>query len=234
MQATTSSIHGRLQPDALLRYRRVLAVVAHPDDESFGLGALLSAFTQRHNFAGVLCFTHGEASTLVGGDGDLHAIRAQELENAAMELGVAWVRMLDHPDGQLAAVPLDTLRGEVTAAIDQVDADILLAFGSGGVTGHPDHVRATEAAVTAARSRGLPMIVWTLPEDVARTLNSEFRTMFESRCATDILEPVVVDRNLQLRAVARHRSQSTHNPVLRRRLELQGDKEWIRILEAAP
>lgn len=232
MPATRSSTRGELPSRALMRYRRLLAVVAHPDDESFGLGALLSAFVQRDNFAGVLCFTHGEASTLGDGDNDLHAIRARELRDAANELGIAWVRLLDHPDGQLAAVPLDTLREEVTAAIDDVRADVVLVFGNGGVTGHPDHVRATEAAVAAAHKTGLPVVAWTLSEDVARSLNSEFGTMFEGRCATDILEAVTVDREAQLRAIAQHRTQTKHNPVLWRRLELEGDQEWIRIMEA--
>jgi len=154
-----------------------------------------------------------------------------QLEVAAQELGIEWVRLLDYPDGQLAAVPLHTLRDDVIAAIDEVDPDVLLVFGHGGVTGHPDHVRATEAAVAAAQRNGLPVVAWRLAEHVARTLNREFGSTFEARCGTDILEPLIVDRQSQLQAVALHRSQSEHNPVLWRRLELQGDEEWIRTLE---
>lgn len=216
-------------PSQLARFRRVLAVVAHPDDESFGLGALLSAVTQRHAFAAVLCFTHGEASTL--GDGDLHAVRACELEAAAAELGVAWVRLLDHPDGRLDAVPLATLCDEATAAIDDVDADAVLAFSRGGITGHPDHIRATEAAIAAARTRALPVVTWTLSDDVARSLNAQFGTTFEGSSAADTAEALTVDRELQRRAIVRHASQSAHNPVLSRRLELQGDREWIVVLD---
>lgn len=229
----TAALHrrGRLPLGALASYRRVLAVVAHPDDESFGLGAVLSALTQARRFAAVLCFTHGEASTL-GEDGvDLQRVRAGELEAAAKELGVETVRLLDYPDGQLAAIPLGVLRDDVTRAIDDIRADSLLVFGSGGVTGHPDHVKATEAAVAAARDRGLPVVAWTLTEDVARALNAEFGTMFEGRCTNDVLESLTVDRKQQLRAIAQHRSQSAHNPVLWRRLELQGDQEWLRVLE---
>jgi LmbE family N-acetylglucosaminyl deacetylase len=40
-----------------------MAVVAHPDDESFGLGALLSELTGVGVEVEVVCFTHGEAST---------------------------------------------------------------------------------------------------------------------------------------------------------------------------
>ena len=52
----------------------VLAVCAHLDDESFGLGAVLSAFADRGVRTSVLCLTHGEASTLGADVGDLHVI----------------------------------------------------------------------------------------------------------------------------------------------------------------
>jgi len=37
----------------------VLAVVAHPDDESFGLGAVLASFAETGARVSVLCFTRG-------------------------------------------------------------------------------------------------------------------------------------------------------------------------------
>src|SRR6266571_6027002 len=51
----------------------VLAVVAHPDDESFGLGAVLAAFVDAGARVAVLCLTHGELSTVHGVEGDLSA-----------------------------------------------------------------------------------------------------------------------------------------------------------------
>jgi hypothetical protein len=55
----------------LPRLARVLAVCAHPDDESFGLGAVLAAFTGAGAESSMLCFTHGEASTLQLAFGDI-------------------------------------------------------------------------------------------------------------------------------------------------------------------
>ena len=73
--------------DELPAWSSVLAVVAHPDDESFGLGAVLSAFIEQGATAAVLCFTRGEASTLGPRTEDLSAIRANELTAAAHVLG---------------------------------------------------------------------------------------------------------------------------------------------------
>jgi hypothetical protein len=45
-------------------WRQALVVVAHPDDETFGLGAVADRFAAGATAVHVLCFTHGEASTL--------------------------------------------------------------------------------------------------------------------------------------------------------------------------
>lgn len=60
-----------LQAGALPAWPSVVAVVAHPDDESFGLGAILDSFARSGAAVSVLCLTHGEASTLHGVSGDL-------------------------------------------------------------------------------------------------------------------------------------------------------------------
>ena len=60
-----------VHPSQLPTWASVLAVVAHPDDESFGLGAVIDAFRRQGTVVTVLCFTQGEASTVHGVPGDL-------------------------------------------------------------------------------------------------------------------------------------------------------------------
>ena len=83
---------------ALPAWGSILVVVAHPDDETFGLGAVIDAMTSAGSAVHVLCFTRGEASTLNERDADLSAARAEELRHASAELGVASVTLLDYPD----------------------------------------------------------------------------------------------------------------------------------------
>jgi len=208
----------------------VLAVCAHPDDESFGLGAALAAFAVRGTPTAVLCLTHGAASALGTSRGDLHQIRAAELASAAAELGVGDVELLDYPDGALAHESAERLSGHVQQAAARANASLLLVFDEGGITGHPDHQQATRAASLFARRARLPVLAWAVEHRVAATLNSEFGTSFIGRTADQIDCSIEADRRLQLSAIPCHASQAQDNPVLWRRLELQGNREVFRWL----
>nr|WP_163756671.1 PIG-L deacetylase family protein [Mycobacterium botniense] len=208
----------------------MLAVVAHPDDESFGLGAVLSSFAERGARLAVLCLTRGEASTLHGVAGDLSEIRARELAAAAEVLGVSTVELLSYPDGHLSETPADELSVPVVDFARKVGADGVLAFDSNGVTGHPDHQRATAAARAAALDLDLPVLGWTLPSAVADTLNHEYHTSFAGYPSTHIDLVIPVDRHQQYRAVRCHPSQALPTSVLWRRLELLGPHEHLRRL----
>ncbi len=210
-------------------WRSVLAVVAHPDDESFGLGAVLAAFAEDAQVA-VLCFTHGEASTVHGVEGDLERLRAAELVAAGRVLGLESVTLLDHPDGALAASPSSVLSAAVVAAAERVGAEGLVTFDESGITGHPDHVAATAAALEAAVHLELPVLAWTVPVEVAERLNAELGAAFVGCPASALDLQVTVDRGRQRNAIACHRSQAVPGSVLWRRLELLGDTEHLRWL----
>lgn len=223
--------HGNVEEllSPLHRLRSVLAVVAHPDDESFGLGAILDAFVVAGARSSLLCFTAGEGSTLHARP-DLGRIRADELAAAARALGLSSVRLLDHPDGGLEHVALGVLVEEIHREATITGADGLLVFDAEGITGHPDHRRATEAALAAATTDRLPVLGWALPDRVAAQLNDEFGTAFRGRSRDEIDIVVDVARDRQFDAIARHRSQSVDNPVVWRRLELLDGLEHLRWL----
>ncbi len=208
--------------------RRLVAVCAHPDDESFGLGAVLAAFAAAGTEIALLCFTRGEASALGMDAGDLAVVRTRELAAATAVLGIGDVTPLDYPDGGLADLPLEALAAQVAPVA--AGADALLVFDEGGITGHPDHMRATAAACAVAERTGLPVYAWAIPLDVATTLNAEFGATFGGREIATLDRCLPVDRESQMRAIACHRSQSGDNPVLWRRLDLMGDREYLRVL----
>lgn len=211
-------------------WRSVVAVVAHPDDESFALGAILAAFAETGARVSVLCLTRGEASTLHGVPGDLGKLRTEELTAAAAALGLHTVALLAYPDGHLPEVDLDQLATHVVTAAQEVDADGLIGFDLNGVTGHPDHARATMAALDAAETLNLPVLGWTVPATVAQQLREELGAPFDGHTETEIDLVVPVDRALQLKAVGCHPSQAVPGSVMWRRIELLGDHEHLRWL----
>ena len=215
---------------ALPPWGRTLVVVAHPDDESFGLGGVIDALVSAGSSVSVLCLTAGEASTLHAEDEvELTLVRAAELELAAERLGVVSTTLLRHPDGELSDRIPDLL-ASVREAVDVEAPDGLLVFGSGnGVTGHPDHEAATSAAFAVAGERGLPVIEWCLPTDVADALNAELGAAFVGHDPDTLPITVRVDRDRQRRAIDAHASQAVPGSVLWRRLELLGDLEHLRL-----
>jgi len=213
---------------ALPAWSSVLAVVAHPDDESFGLGAVLSAFIDAGSKVSVLCFTRGEASTLRGVEGDLATIRAHELQEAAKELGITDVRLEAYPDGGLCDVDFNLLDKDTRQFVARVNPDGLVTFDPTGVTGHPDHQRATEVAAKVAFDWGIGLLGWTVPDAVAQTLNEEFGSTFSGHQPNEIDIAFTVDRGRQRKAVDCHPSQAVPGSVLWRRLELLGDREHLR------
>jgi LmbE family N-acetylglucosaminyl deacetylase len=211
----------------------VLVVCAHPDDESFGLGAVLAAFVDQGARTAVLCFTRGEASTLHAAEGDLATVRSREFAQAAAVLGVSRSELLDYPDGHLADQSLSEITAHVVRMVKEVGADLLLTFDEGGITGHLDHEQATHAAVASGTSCGVPVLAWVLADEVASALNSEFGSEFLGRCDDQLDFRVPIDRTLQSEAITCHVSQSASNPVLRRRLQLSGEVEQLRWLTPA-
>ena len=96
----------------------MLVVMAHPDDASYGLGAILDAFVFAGAKVEILCLTHGQAWTLEGAPGDLAALRGAELASAVDVLGPARAEMADCPDGALSEAGQARLVQEVIAAAD--------------------------------------------------------------------------------------------------------------------
>lgn len=85
---------------------RLLVVVAHPDDESFGCGSLIALAAGGGAAVTVCCATRGEAGEPAPGSGvdadALPAVREQELRDAADLLGASEVVLLDFVDSGMA------------------------------------------------------------------------------------------------------------------------------------
>jgi len=141
----------------------LVAVLAHPDDESFGMGGTLALYASRGVDVYLVCATRGE----VGGVDDLKGfasiaeLREAELRCAAGHLGLKGVHFLDYrdsgmdgsPDNQhpnaLAAQPLDEVADKVAHNIRELHPQVVLTFDPIGGYRHPDHIAIHKATVRA-------------------------------------------------------------------------------------
>ena len=153
----------------------VLAIFAHPDDESLACGGTLARLADAGVRTVVMCASRGEAGsisdpTLVP-DGDLGRARERELRDAAAVLGVSEVIVMNHPDGDLRWDHVPQLHDEIVAAIRRCRPDAVITFAEDGLYWHLDHVGVHERTYTAVKSFGAdapPLYYVTIPTGIMR------------------------------------------------------------------
>ena len=138
---------------------KLLAVFAHPDDESFGMAGTLAKYAATGVVTALICATRGEAgqsNALADSPKALGALRTREIECAARALGIRELELLDWPDGDAARWNMDLLVRQIGDRIRSIGPDVLATFDGEGITRHPDHIavhRATLQALHAAPDR---------------------------------------------------------------------------------
>lgn len=151
-----------------MRTPRLMAVLAHPDDESLGVGGTLAKYAIEGVDVFLVTATRGESGRFRGylqddrrhpGPLALAEIRETELRAAASVLGVREVAILNYHDQHLdRADP----REAVTAIVEhirRVRPDVVVTFGPDGAYGHPDHIaisQFTTAAIVGAADHAFP------------------------------------------------------------------------------
>lgn len=146
--------------------RRLLAVLAHPDDESLGVGGTLAKYALDGVEVFLVTATSGDAGRFRGhrpgeaghpGPVALAKIREAELRAAASVLGVRELTLLGYPDQQLdRAAPREAI-GRIVSALRRHRPEVVVTFGPDGGYGHPDHIaisQLTTAAVMKAAEAG--------------------------------------------------------------------------------
>jgi LmbE family N-acetylglucosaminyl deacetylase len=157
--------------------RTVLAVFAHPDDESLACGGTIARLSDAGVRVVLLCASRGRKGTIsdpgLVGDADLGCVREQELREAARVLGVARVDILDHPDGDLYWANIPQFQAEIADAIVDCRADTVITFGEDGLYWHPDHIGVYERTLDAVLTLGdaAPSLYYvTMPKGIMREI----------------------------------------------------------------
>jgi LmbE family N-acetylglucosaminyl deacetylase len=150
------------------RNPRLMAVLAHPDDECLGVGGTLAKYGSEGVDVFLLTATRGDGGRYRGfppgdpqhpGPATLGKIREAELRAAASVLGIRDVTLLDYQDGFLDRANAREVIAAISTHLRRVQPDVVITFGPDGAYGHPDHIaisQFTAAAITAAAFPAFP------------------------------------------------------------------------------
>src|ERR1700690_3321742 len=128
----------------------VLAIFAHPDDET-SAGPLLARSAAEGHDVYLVSITSGQKGfrphfNVPGGD-RLGAVREDELRSAARALGIHAPYLLGFQDQGISSnAAAEDVAARLRKIIEETKADVLLTWGPDGITGHPDHRMASNIA----------------------------------------------------------------------------------------
>ncbi len=143
--------------DTMTTTPALMAIFAHPDDETFGMAGTMARATASGHRVALVCATRGEvgeiADPALATPENLGQVREQELRNAMAAVGVHDVSFLGYRDGELADADVDEATGRIVAHLRRFRPEVVATFAANGGYGHVDHMaihRLTLAAVAAA------------------------------------------------------------------------------------
>lgn len=155
---------------------RLMAVHAHPDDESSKGAATMARYVADGVEVLVVTATGGERGSILNPAMDkpevqenIAAVREQEMNKAREILGVQqrWMGFVDSgfpegdplpplPEGCFALQPLEVASEPLVAAIREFRPHVILTYDEKGGYPHPDHVKTHEVSVEAFEAAGDP------------------------------------------------------------------------------
>jgi LmbE family N-acetylglucosaminyl deacetylase len=141
-----------------------MAILAHPDDESLGMGATLARYAAEGVSTHLVCATRGEKGWFgpphnYPGPQALGQVRSAELLAAAAELQLKSVDFLGYIDGELDQADLALAAARLAELLRRHRPDVVVSFGPDGDYGHPDHIaicQITSAALLLAADPAHP------------------------------------------------------------------------------
>jgi LmbE family N-acetylglucosaminyl deacetylase len=133
---------------------KLMAVLAHPDDESLGNGGALAKYAAEGIEITLIVATRGErgwpgAASEYPGVEALGKIREAEVRAAADTLGLFSVHFLDYLDGELDTVPPAGAIAKIVGHVRRMRPNVVITFGPYGGYGHPDHIAICQFTTSA-------------------------------------------------------------------------------------
>ena len=198
----------------------LLAVFAHPDDESYRPGGTLALLARRGARVHLLTATRGQAGSrgepaLCGPD-ELPAVRERELRCACAALGIEPPRLLDYEDGHLSEINPEEIIAQILKVVGEVRPQVMLSFGPDGLSGHPDHIAIGQCTTEAFRRADSIDALYTVavPRSLAERLEMKrVHAVPDEAIAFSVNVSAVWE--IKLAAIRCHATQLSSSPLMR-------------------
>jgi LmbE family N-acetylglucosaminyl deacetylase len=138
--------------------KKLLAIFAHPDDESIMMGGALAMYANRGVEVYLLCATRGEWGNIsndnLATQENLGEVRECELRAACEVLGITLQGFLDCPDSNINNTDWTIIEEKIVRAIRTIQPQVIVSFGLDGLYGHPDHIAVSMLTKASYKSAG--------------------------------------------------------------------------------
>ncbi|MCL4268250.1 MAG: PIG-L family deacetylase [Anaerolineales bacterium] len=180
---------------------KLLAIFAHPDDESMGMGGTLAKYAAEGVETHLLCATRGERGWFGPAEENpglerLAQLRTLELENAVRELGMTSLSFLNYIDGDVDKAHHAEIVQKIVTHIRRIKPQVVVTFPPDGNYGHPDHIaigQFTQAAIVCAADANYTDLDERAPHCV-----SKLYYMVDSETFINLVAPFMGDMTFQV------------------------------------
>lgn len=131
-----------------LNKKKILIIVAHTDDESFGCGGLIKKLSLNKNKISVISFTNGVGSRLNNSEREIKKRKMSSIK-ASKILGFNWLAQYNYPDNQLDTVSLLEIIQAIEKHKKKFKPHVVITHNFSDL--NVDHRKVAEATITAFR-----------------------------------------------------------------------------------
>jgi len=211
----------------------ILAVLAHPDDETVFNGTL-AMFAENNLDVNVVYATLGNAGSDATGQNlkgnELAEVREMELQKALKILKVSNTPFLLRFDDSMLLENVELLKTKLEDVFKKIQPEIVITFGPEGFTGHPDHK--TLSSVVGDIVGTTDFVKQVLHIAISEDRHKVYEKMFGNAGVADLIPDKKIDFKIDVSQFSRQRKES----VLAHRTQFPDEAcaIWEKFVDATP
>lgn len=142
------------------KYKTILVVFPHADDEFFTVGGLMSRMASSNTNVYWAVITQGGKGNPTGiDDPQLRKIRVEEARRAGKVYGVKKILQMNYPDGAVDK-HIPELQKDLRTVLQKIKPDLVITYDLSGLYGHPDHIVTSRILTTLLQCEFKKTTVW--------------------------------------------------------------------------